>query len=1324
MVRLKGINRWVALLSLLVVFSIVFTPFSGETTVATQNDNLSDDPRFSAPLIIDSAAKYDNESSSGNGTSGNPYIIQNKAYNAESGIYALSIQNVNSYATFRNVVFYGTTLDNLVDPQWDIYRYDIAAVQIINSGNIRFENCTFRNSFSGIVINGSSALIKIYNNTFRDLSYAGIYGVGSLAQVDVEYNRMYNIGSYGVNLAARPSGSLMQYNTMYDINGTAIKLKDSTGTNVENNTLYRINYAAIHVYGVNSTNIQLNYINQASKGIYAQNIMDTDIYNNNIINCSGEGIMADFIGISQIHFNTITGSYTGILVRNDNIGGATTIKENTVNYNSYGIWLSTGISSTVELNTVRFNLLYGIRVAYTTTATVNNNSVEDNYGVGIEDHSNNWISIHSNNIFRNKGNGLQIYESLHSEIGTTYQNLIVNTSQNAVVMAGRYCRLQNNIIQNSEKNGVWVLDDHNIISGNSISGSAQNGIYSEAFNTTITGANQITNTGKTGIVLLGANSTIQTATISQTGEHGMWIESISSTINNNNIYVANLSGIAVGGYANSFATNTMYNSGMTLIEYEDATNMTTHTIPTTNQINDGINSVPIYYAKNMNGGTISGSYRSVIMVNCIGVTISWLTVSYGSIGVQIYNSTNILVSGITANNNKINGIRASKTNGLTITGSTIRTSNPENIYAEGNNLLIQTNTQIQLSGWDGIYVKGDNFIIKDSVVNGSGINGIVINGNIATINNTNITTTGQIGIVLRGSFHKLNNDRVNTTGSSALLVEDSKDNEIKSCIIQTTSNTAIVYNRVNSTLFKSNQISTNVLNIFVNHSNSNTFESNTLTGLGFDFDGNDVSHFASHTINFNQLNGKSVQYIKNRKSFSLATAPYAQIIVADSSVVSIKSITSLSNTYSGIAVYYSEYVTIDSCPISYTSYAGIIIRNSQNIKVKATSLAHNRGTIGGIYIRDSSNSEFVENSIFNNTNGIYMENIEAILCWKSDFSTNVGTAIQIRNSSGSSITNNTFKNNQIKTIVSIDCRNDYYTKNIFENFYQAAIEFQSGYGCLVQYNEFKLGYYTSAVRMSSTDYCQITDNQIESFTAGTGIEADEASNLNYIRWNTILSSSSTPMAYGILALGANNYIMENIIQQASSGIFIRGQGNYIYKNQIYSCPTGITLDAAPYAILEQNQIVGSVQFAIQFQNSSDYGLATKNAISLSFRTFIVNYSIYVNVSFNRYCNNINSATLRIGVSSSQLYEEWNSFCLEKEEGTSAGDILDLNDPENKEYKRTSELQWLDDLQASIYKFLYNYGILIILVVSLGILLATPQGRRALGQLTKRRIVGF
>ncbi len=1326
--RLRTFNRWMSLVSLMVVLLVLFAPNSGERIVGSQNAEVVNEPMVSASVVINSGAGYVDQGATGSGTVGDPYIIQNKVFNAEGGNYSVSIQNVNSYATFRNVTFYGTTLDNLVDPIWGIYRYDIAAVQIINSGNIRFENCTFRNSFSGIYISSSSALIVVHNNTFRTLSYAGVYAIGSLNRVDITYNGMYDIGSFGVNLATRPSGSLTQFNTIYNINGTGIFMKDSTGTSVYNNTLYRIGHSGINIYGINSTTVTFNYVNLAGKGIYAQNIASTNIQNNVILNCMEEGIFVDFVGIMTLSQNSVTYSNTGILVRNANLGGTAVIEYNTANYNQYGIWLTNGLASEVRLNNAKFNALYGIRITYSSSVVVRNNSVEDNYGVGIDDHSNTLASIHSNNILRNQGNGLQTYESVFSSIGVTFQNLIVGSGQNGVVMAGQYCTLQNNIIQNSGTNGVSVYTRDNRIIGNAIVNSSQYGIYSNAFNTSITGTNQITNTGKTGIALYGSNSTVQTTTISQTGEHGMWLESSYSIINTNSIYFANLSGIALGGYQNSLASNTFYDSGITLIEYEDPSNMTTHSIPTSNQINNGMNSVPIYYGINMVGGTISGSYRSVLLVNSNGVTLSGLTLSNGSIGAQIYNSGNIVITSITAANNRINAIRAVRANGLTITSSTISRSRLNNIHIEANNALIDSNTQIHLSGLDGVSTIGDTFTIRNSVVNGSGRNGIQVIGDGATINSTNVTSTGQTGVILQGNSHKINNARIISSGISAIRLEQSKNSEFRTNVIQTTGDIAIILNSVNSTLFRSNVISTSMRNVFVNRCVSISFENNTLNGLGFDFDGNNSKHYGSHIMNVNFLNGKSVQYISNRKTYTIATAPYSQIIVAESNSIDIKSITDLSDTYFSIAVYFSEIVNIEQCNIQRANYAGIVIRNSKDVKVRASQINHNRGAIGAVYIKDSNTSQIVESYFFNNTNAIYMENAQNTLCWKSDFSTNVGTAIQIRNSRSTTITNNTLKNNQIKTILSINSTEEFYTRNYFENFYQAAIEYQNGYGCVAQFNEFKLGYYTSAVSLSATDYCQIIDNTITSFTGGNGVVADSASNLNYIRWNSITSSSGAPMSNGISVLGANNYIMDNIIQQASNGIYIQGSYNYIYKNKIFSCPTGITLSQAPYAMVEQNEIVGSVQYAVQFRDYSHFGLATRNSISLCLRTFIVNYSILVNVSFNRYCNNINSATQRIGVQASELYEEWNSFCLESDGQTSTDNIIDLTDPENRAYKRTSELQWLDDFQAATYKFLYNYGIVLIVASVLGILLATPKGRQVMRDLirttTKRRVVGF
>ena len=110
------------------------------------------------------------------------------------------------------------------------------------------------------------------------------------------------------------------------------------------------------------------------------------------------------------------------------------------------------------------------------------------------------------------------------------------------------------------------------------------------------------------------------------------------------------------------------------------------------------------------------------------------------------------------------------------------------------------------------------------------------------------------------------------------------------------------------------------------------------------------------------------------------------------------------------------------------------------------------------------------------------------------------------------------------------------------------------------------------------------------------------------------------------------------------GFTLKAQSTF--TESVVFAPRAIVLNAAPNSIVSENEISSSNIFAIRIQGGSNYTVAIKNQISLSYRTFVVDTSFWVNITYNRYCNNMFSSTERIGVLSTEIYENWNSFCLE------------------------------------------------------------------------------
>jgi len=713
------------------------------------------------------------------------------------------------------------------------------------------------------------------------------------------------------------------------------------------------------------------------------------------------------------------------------------------------------------------------------------------------------------------------------------------------------------------------------------------------------------------------------------------------------------------------------------------------------------------------------------MVDCNGVTLSNLQLSNVAYGAQIINSPNVIIQSVTAENNRLSGIRAINADRLKVQASIIRNSGQDGIYVEGIDCKVIDNTNVTDSLYTGINVRGLRCQVLDSVVSGSGINGIEITGTNATVNNSHIINAGNTGISISGNSSVLYNDRIDTSGVFGLFLKDSSYSEILNVIITASGETDAVLSMVNDTKMEYATITSSVRNIFVNQSARVSFRHFTLVGFGFHFDGSNVDCFATHTFDTITLNSRPVSYQANRNKPNVVGGPYGQVIIANCESATVRDMITnpIQNAYVGIAVYYSIDTTLLSCRVTTADYAGILISNSEGTMVRNCNLQSNTGSFGALYIKESNDTEVMDSLFHANGYGIWQMYSRGTYIHNSNFTNNLYIAIEIQHSTGSMLVQNRFQNNQIYNLESWNCTLETYQYNQFASFNYAGIRSVANYDCIIKGNSFKSGQNTNGIYLEATDYCQILENSFTEFNGGIGIYCALDSSDNDIRENIILSDTISPMTYGIRVHGAQNQLLYNRIQYALVGIHVEGAESYVYKNQVVFAPRAIVLNAAPNSIVSENEISSSNIFAIRIQGGSNYTVAIKNQISLSYRTFVVDTSFWVNITYNRYCNNMFSSTERIGVLSTEIYENWNSFCLESDE-TSTGDLLDSGDSENQVYRREHELQWLEDLQTNTLAFMFQWGIYILIAVVVAGFFLSPKGRDLISKAKSRKAVGF
>ncbi|TFG18181.1 MAG: PKD domain-containing protein [Promethearchaeota archaeon] len=337
---------------LLVVFLCGSVSFNPYINYGGNNEFCSPRSSEDTPISITGESELISAVDRGSGTAGDPYVIENRIFNASdlSGP-AIRISVTHSYLILQNITIYGPIL-----------RYQI---EIANAKNIWIKNCTFRDIgvavyMSGTIVDNvnisdclmednsiytpSYAFIKgnglepemgiwIYDNTIRNSSIDGIqmYASSNVTIFDNTFDTIYN-SRYGIlfwndfMVGIETDNITIYNNTIKNIGGT--------GAGINVNTL------SGHIYN--------NAIENCAYGISSEDGSYVRIENNTIDgDLDGYGI-AIASNHSEIIHNTLKYCDTAISIWSFN----TTVSDNYIDYVAFGV--SNGISTSSD--TLNFTL--------------------------------------------------------------------------------------------------------------------------------------------------------------------------------------------------------------------------------------------------------------------------------------------------------------------------------------------------------------------------------------------------------------------------------------------------------------------------------------------------------------------------------------------------------------------------------------------------------------------------------------------------------------------------------------------------------------------------------------------------------------------------------------------------------------------------------------------------------------------------------------------------------------------------------------------------------------------------------------------------------
>ncbi len=504
----RYVLRWAGTLLLvlyLMVPSLVLTGQAGESTSEYTGPEGPSASMVIGPIRVnnnsDLQALKGLNITTGNGTEGDPYILEDVEIYTFSQGDAVYLGNTTDHVLIRDCTFYGDFGIDINDqpfassPSWmnGIFLNNTRNVKILNTSSISFRG-------AGILIKGSSA-IKIENCTTVDNWYAGIqvegasnvrilnstviynyengielsdvrggnvencnitnnrwWGtrIGDMSSQILYYNNTVNMNEGGVLLEGSSKITIEENrinNTVSEGGGTGLYLLNSDHNIILNNVVKNSGFSGLQIGGSIRNDIRGNTLQENSfYDLFVEKVMVPEESDNTILENIGSGDRPILYVNSTVHLSDLTVSELIVC----NAPGSTfedIVVAGSDRYNNNGVFMWG--SSNVSLINVSSNFNhYGFSVNKDCTGTL----IE-----GARASGNAIAGIHFN-----RDSSGEIYGS------------IINNSLDGIILSSGENRVSGNIVQYCEGRGILLTSQESasgsVVMDNSISHCSY-GIY-------------------------------------------------------------------------------------------------------------------------------------------------------------------------------------------------------------------------------------------------------------------------------------------------------------------------------------------------------------------------------------------------------------------------------------------------------------------------------------------------------------------------------------------------------------------------------------------------------------------------------------------------------------------------------------------------------------------------------------------------------------------------------------------------------------------------------------------------------------------------------
>ncbi|MFX0183407.1 MAG: right-handed parallel beta-helix repeat-containing protein [Candidatus Hodarchaeota archaeon] len=678
-------------------------------------------------IFIDSNTDFNNTATAenwpGNGTPGNPYIIEGLNITIPFNYQIIAIRDTNVHFKLKNnflvgdqARLYGISLINIENGEVSgniISNTGEIGIDIVSSSKCIIKSNQIRNCTRGIGVSNSVNLY-IGNNNISNVNWEAIH-LEETTNSNVSHNILFNNGE-GISITTEIENTIFPFSLQANIS-------------VIGNTILSNHGDGIHLRELQGNTISDNRIsNNEGEGIYLWNSGNNTILNNSLRNdgftIEGEWELRHY-SQAAISNNTVNGK---ALIYWQHIENATVPEGigQVVLVNCTNVTVSNQNLSTVST---------GLFAVFSPNLSFLNSIVANNTRNGIQlfDSSNSLIT--NFNLYNNSWSGIHIESSWNSTISEN--NITYNKRRGINIRESGNTRIVNNNVSNNLGDGINLeTSERSTISDNFIFNNSRLGWWSRG----------------TGVVLWGSgDSNLSDNRIIANTREGIAIWDSPSCIMSRNFISRNrIDAIVLDGSGHStILDNILENQGLTIDGWE------TEHYKQVKVENNTVNGKPLIYWQNYYDKTVPKGAGQIILVDCMNIEVMDQDISNASTGILAVFSYNLLIQNNRFSYNNRNGIFLKDCTTTEILNNDFRNNKWTGITLEDSENSIISENIVSSNNGAGIelFNSGDNTLSENTISNNQGCGIYMTESSDTKITKNSIIMNDGCGIVIDYSAH-------------------------------------------------------------------------------------------------------------------------------------------------------------------------------------------------------------------------------------------------------------------------------------------------------------------------------------------------------------------------------------------------------------------------------------------------------------------------------------------------------------------------------------------------------------------------------------------